>query len=178
LKSFGFFAASLLVVLFASNGAVAAPFVSEEGGFSINLPDGWQQLPKEQFDAVAVNGVYLMAINPEAIQKGKNFSIIGTRMPMPAGGGQKTLKEISSEQAEMMKSIPGLKGNVSSEVRSFAGIDWAKLTYATATNGVTVAVTQYTAIIKGSGYTFAFMTDDLLPYASAFDKAMNSFTVK
>jgi hypothetical protein len=165
-----------MVALLFSNGAVAAPFVSEAGGFSIDLPDGWQPLPKEQVDAMASSGVYLMAVNPEAVQQGKNFSIVGNKMPVPAEAG--TVEKISAEQAEMMKSFPGLKGEVKSEIKSIAGRNWSRLAYAAETNGVTMAVVQYATIIDGTGYNFMFMTDDLAPYEASFDKAMDSFKLK
>ncbi|MDR1965092.1 MAG: hypothetical protein LBQ36_00155, partial [Synergistaceae bacterium] len=67
-------ATSLLIALLAASAAFAATFTSDKGGFSIDLPNGWQPLPDEQLAAGAASGVYLLAMDQAALQQGKSLS--------------------------------------------------------------------------------------------------------
>lgn len=174
LKSLKILMITLFVVLFAGDCAFADVFVSEKGGFSIDLPDGWRQMPKEQFDSIATEGLYLMAINEEAAQAGKNFGIIGMKNQIDPNGPQ-NLKDITDEQVKVMKSDPSFKGDIKPEFKNIGGVEWSRLAYVLESDGNTIAVVQYTGIIDGLGCTFSFMADDLAVYESVFDKSMASF---
>ncbi|MDR3355190.1 MAG: hypothetical protein LBO21_09140 [Synergistaceae bacterium] len=151
--------------------------MSEGGGFSIDLPEGWEQMPKEQFDEIATDDLYLMAINEEAAQNGKTFGIIGTKNQIDQIGPN-NVKDIAAEQISIMKSEPDFNSDIKLEFKKIDGIEWSKLAYVLEKDGNTIAVVQYTGITDGLSYSFSFMADDLAVYEQIFDKSMASFKKK
>jgi hypothetical protein len=177
MKKASVFAASLLIALLAAGAAFAVTFTSDEGGFSIDLPDGWQPLPDEQLAASAAGGVYLMAMDQAALQQGKSLSLNGAKSPVPAEA-RISAKDFAASQAEQMKAVPGLKGDVKTDVKSIGGLEWAKVAYTVESSGVTVAVAQYSAFDGESLYSFIYTVDDLSAREADIEKSMATFKKK
>ncbi|MDR1483061.1 MAG: hypothetical protein LBI74_10595 [Synergistaceae bacterium] len=165
---------SVLVVLLAAGVAFAAPFSSEKGGFSINLPDGWDPMPKEQIETMEAGGTYLMAMDQKAVAAGKSYSVTGVKVAVPA----QSASDFASAQAEQMKAAPNIKGDVKSEVKNFGGLDWAKIAYTIDAGGMAIFTAQYTAFSGDFMYSFTFTGADMKVDEPVFDKSMGTFKIQ
>jgi hypothetical protein len=170
--------ASMLVILFAAGAALAASFSSEKGGFSIDLPDGWDPMPKEQLDAMEASGTYLMAMDQKAIAAGKSLTMTGMKVTVPETAKSASIKDFTSTQAEQIKAVPNIKGDVKSEVTKFGGLEWSKLAYSMDAGGITIFMGQYTAFSGDSMFTFTFTGSDASADEPIFDKSMETFKLK
>jgi hypothetical protein len=171
--------ASMLVVLFAVGAAFAASFSSEKGGFSIDLPDGWEPMPKEQLEAMEASGTYLMAMDQKAIAAGKSLSVTGMKVTVPEAAKSTSINnDFAAAQAEQIKAVPNIKGDVKSEVKKFGGLDWSKLAYSMDAGGMTIFLGQYTTFSGDSMFTFTFTGVDAKADEPVFDKSMGTFKLK
>jgi hypothetical protein len=170
--------ASMLVVLLATGTAFAAAFSSEKGGFSIDLPAGWDPMPKEQLDAMEASGAYLMATDQKAVAAGKSLSVTGLKVAVPEAAQSTSAKDLASAQADQIKALPNIKGDVKSEVKTFGGLEWAKLAYSMDAGGMTIFMAQYTSFSGDSMYTFTFTGADMNADEPVFDKSMGTFKLK
>jgi hypothetical protein len=166
-QSMKLFLLSLLVVFFVVDCAFAVTFTSEDGGFSIDLPEGWQPLSPEQMKTMG-SRTSLFARDPEAAQQGKTLSVTGLKASV---SDKVTVVSV----VDQIRAQSGVKGDVKSEVKSFGGFDWTKLTYAMEVRGETLGIAQYIAISDNFLYTFSFTANDLGVYDAIFDRVMESF---
>jgi hypothetical protein len=157
---------SILITLLAASCSFAATFTSANG-FSIDLPDGWQALSQEQMKTMG-GSTDLFARDPEAAKSGKTLSVTGKKSTVSD-------KATVASVVDQLKADPRIKGDVKSEVKSFGGFDWTKLTYNLEVNGKIRGIAQYIAINSNFLYTFSFSADDLSAYEPIFDRAMESF---
>jgi hypothetical protein len=105
------------------------------------------------------------------------MSLNGTKNQIPAGT-QTSAKEFAAAQAEQMKAVPGLKGEIKTDVKSIGGLEWAKVAYTVEANGMTIAVAQYSAFDGDSLYSFVYTVDDLSAREPDIEKSMGSFKKK
>jgi hypothetical protein len=134
-------------------------------------------LPDEQLAAGAASGVYLLAMDQAALQQGKSLSLNVTKNPVPAEA-RISAKEFAASQAEQMKVVPRLKGEIKTDVKSIGGLEWAKVAYTVETNGMTAAVAQYSAFDGDSLYSFVYTVDDLSAREADIEKSMSTFKKK
>ncbi|GHS88337.1 hypothetical protein AGMMS49957_09670 [Synergistales bacterium] len=175
MKNLKFCVLTVLVVLFAVSGAFAAPFTSEKGGFSIELPKSWDPMPKEQLDAMAAGGTYLVAMDQAALQTGKMLSLTVLKVPSPDAA--LTTQSITSFQADQMKAIPGVK-DIKSELKNVGGTEWAALSYTLEANGMTTAFVQYSAVKDGTLTSLLFSFDKPSGYESLIESTVASYKAK
>ncbi|GHV39968.1 hypothetical protein FACS1894187_20500 [Synergistales bacterium] len=162
-------------MLFAVSGAFAAPFTSEKGGFSIEIPKGWDPMPKEQLDAMAAGGTYLVAMDQAALQTGKVLSLTVLKMPSPDAA--LTTQGVTSFQTGQLKAIPGVK-DLKAELKNVGGAEWATLSYALEANGMTTAFVQYSAVKDGTLTSLLFSFDKPSGYESLIEGAVASYKAK
>jgi hypothetical protein len=161
---------AVLLVTLAAGGAFAATFKSEKGGFSIELPKGWEPLPKEDLEPLANSNVYLVAIDRAALKAGRTLSLTITKADVPA-----------SYTVEKLASVP-LSGqmaanakNIKKELKKLGGAEWVINSYTKESGGVTQATVFYSTIASGKLVNLDFSLDKLEGNESLTENAVSSY---
>jgi hypothetical protein len=163
-----------MVALMAGN-AFAATFTSDKGGFSIELPSGWEPMPKEQLEAMAAGGTYLMATDQAALQAGKALTLAVTKTPVPAAS--MTTQALAAGMSGQAAAIPGVK-DVKSELKKVGGTEWAVLSYTVDVSGVSAASVTYSSVKDGNLVNLVFTLDKLTGNESLVEKTVSSYKAK
>ena len=175
MKNWRFCVLTVLFVTCAVGSAFAAPFTSDKGGFSIELPKGWDPMPKEQLEAMAANGTYLMATDQAAMMAGKALALTITKAPVP--DASLTTQSLVSAMSGQATAVPGVK-DVKSELKNVGGVDWAVLSYTVEASGMTSALAQYSSVKDGNLLTIIFTLDKPVGYESLIETTVSSYKAK
>jgi hypothetical protein len=158
-----------------AGAAFAAPFSSEKGGFSIDLPAGLEPMPKEQMEPMEASGTYLMATDQKAMMEGKNLSVTGVKAATPESV---SISDFAAAQVQQAQALPNVKGDVKSELKNFGGLEWAKTAYEMDAGGMTIFMAQYTAFSGDFMLSFTFTGTDMNSDESVFDSSMETFKLQ
>jgi hypothetical protein len=151
----------------------AAPFTSEKGGFSIELPNGWEPLSKKELDPMSSSGVYLVAIDRAAVKTGATLMLTVNINPVPASMTTKMLASapLSAQMAAGAKDIK-------KEVKTLGGAEWVVNSYTKEVSGASQATVFYASIQGEKLVNLNFTLDKLEGSESLVENTVNSYKAK